>query len=99
MDCSENPLIGHHGHCTQELVNLFITGKASSNLFDGEKVLDSEMKLKGIPEKGEFGFLTIFETLKYVEVGKNLKNPIYPFWVICKEFHYHVIFANHYLIG
>ena len=32
-------------------------------------------------------------------MGKNLKNPYYPIWIICKEFHYHVIFANHYLIS
>jgi len=43
--------------------------------------------------------LTIFETLKYIEVGKNLKNPVFPAWVICKEFHYHVIFAPNYLIS
>lgn len=48
MDIPENPLIGNHGHCTQELVNLFITGQASSNCFDDHKVLDSQLKLKGI---------------------------------------------------
>jgi hypothetical protein len=39
VDMRENPLIGHHGHCTQELVNLFIAGQASSNCFDGKKEL------------------------------------------------------------
>ena len=47
----ENPLIGQHGHCTQELVNLFITGKAVSNLFDGFKQLDEGITLKGIEQK------------------------------------------------
>lgn len=59
MDIKENPLIGNHGHCTQEFVNLLLTGKASSNCFDGEKILD-DYKLKGIVGKSEFGFLTIF---------------------------------------
>jgi hypothetical protein len=84
MDSPDHPLIGHHGHCTQELVNLFITGEARSNCFDGRKVLDSAMVLKGIERKADFGFLSIFEMLGYMEVGKRLKNPVYPFWVICK---------------
>ena len=62
----ENPLIGNHGHCTQELVNLFITGKAVSNCFDGKKVLEDNYTLRGIHNKSEFGFLTVFETLGYL---------------------------------
>lgn len=42
MDSPENSLIGHHGHCSQEQVNLFLTGKARSNCFDGNKVLDED---------------------------------------------------------
>lgn len=29
-----------------------------------------------------------------MEVGNHLKTPYFPIWVICKEFHYSVIFAN-----
>ncbi|KAL4430078.1 hypothetical protein ABPG74_013525 [Tetrahymena malaccensis] len=94
MDSSENALIGHHGHCSQEQVNLFLTGKARSNCFDGEKVLDGDYKLKGIDSRSQFGFLTIFEHLKYIEVGSYLKTPIFPIWIICKEYHYSVIFAK-----
>ena len=47
----------------------------------------------GIESKSEFGFLTIFEFYKYVECGENLKNPVFPVWVICKEYHYSVLFA------
>ena len=28
-----------------------------------------------------------------MEVGKNLKEPLLPIWVICKEFHYSVVFG------
>lgn len=35
MDNSDNTLIGNHGHCTQEMVNLLLTGRAISNCFDG----------------------------------------------------------------
>lgn len=51
MDSSLSPLIGNHGHCNQELVNLFLTGRATTNCFDGEKVFGDgtdKMVLKGI---------------------------------------------------
>lgn len=41
MDRKETTLIGAHGYCTQELVNLLMTGVASSNVFDGEQVARS----------------------------------------------------------
>lgn len=93
MDMEDSSLIGHHGHCSQEAVNLFLTGKASSNCFDGDNNLD-DLILKGVKERSEFGFLTIFEHYKYMQVGDNLKTPYFPIWVICKEFHYTVLFAK-----
>lgn len=39
------------------------------------------------------GFLTIFEHYKYINVGNNFKHPIYPIYVICKEYHYSVLFG------
>ena len=39
MDRAENSLMGAYGYCTQELVNLLITGEAASNVFDGERAL------------------------------------------------------------
>lgn len=53
-------LIGNHGHCSQEAVNLMLTGEAKSNCFDGDKDLDGFI-LKGIKNRSEIGFLTIFE--------------------------------------
>ena len=57
------------------------------------------MKLGGICSRSEFGFLTIFEHYKYLEVGNNYKTPIFPLWVICKEYHYSVIFAKDYRVS
>ena len=94
MDSLDNSLIGPHGHCTQETVNLILTGRAASNCFDGDQILDKNLKLKGIAKKSEFGFLTLFEHYKYLQVGSYLKNPILPIWVICKEYHYSVVFAK-----
>jgi hypothetical protein len=51
------------------------------------------MTIKGIEKRSEIGFLTIFEHFQYMEVGKNLKEPLLPIWVICKEFHYSVVFG------
>lgn len=68
FDMPDNSIIGHHGHCAQEQVNLFLTGRASSNCFDGDQDMDG-MKLKGVLQRSEFGFLTIFEHFKYLIVG------------------------------
>eukprot|EP00741_Cyanophora_paradoxa_P000404 tig00000404_g395.t1 len=92
MDMSDATLIGSHGYCTQELVNLLLMGRAHSNVFDGERRLDEQI-LRGIPRRSDVGYLTLFETYKYVEVGKNYKIPSYPIWVICSESHYTVLFS------
>ena len=39
-DPAGTSLIGRHGYCTQEMVNLMLTGRAASNVFDGEMDLD-----------------------------------------------------------
>jgi hypothetical protein len=83
IDSPDHPLIGVHGHCTQELVNLFITGQATSNCFDGKRAIDSVV-LRGVESRSEFGFLSVFETLKYIEVGSNLKAPVFPCWIVSK---------------
>jgi len=51
-------MIGNHGYANQEMVNLFLTGVASSNMFDGEKRLEDEtgasddcVVMGGVPEK------------------------------------------------
>lgn len=93
MDTEECSLIGNHGHCAQEGVNLLLTGIASSQCFNGTKTLDENYILKGVGEQQEFGFLTILEYYKYLEVGTYYKQPLYPIWVICKEYHYTVLFA------
>lgn len=51
-DSGEETLLGRHGYCAQELVNLLITGKAVCNVFDGSRDLDS-MILKGVETRAE----------------------------------------------
>jgi len=93
MDVPTNSMMGAHGYCTQELVNLIIGGRAVSNVFDGDKQLDPETLLKGVKQKCRVGLLTLFEWYKYVEVGSNLKLPKCPVWVVCSESHFTCLFS------
>jgi hypothetical protein len=92
MDDLNSSLVGMHGYCTQEMVNLLLTGKASSNVFDGEKKLD-DLVLKGIYKQTVVGYLTTLEKFANLEVGKWMKEPQFPVWVLYMESHFTVMFA------
>merc|ERR1712125_184903 len=72
---------------------------AVSNTHDGVKVLGDDpnatgaMKLQGIAEKSDIGFLTVLEWLRQTQVGFNFKNPKFPIWMIGSSTHYTVCFA------
>uniref|UniRef100_A0A3B3BBI4 Ubiquitin carboxyl-terminal hydrolase MINDY n=1 Tax=Oryzias melastigma TaxID=30732 RepID=A0A3B3BBI4_ORYME len=53
-----------HGHGSQSLVNLLVTGHAVSNVWDGDREC-SGMKLHGIHKQASVGFLTLMESLRY----------------------------------
>ena len=93
MDLPDNYVIGLHSTCTQEIVNLLLTGEASTNCIDGTKEIDSNYKIKGIKEKSEVGFLTLLEHYGYTKVEKHLKEPFLPIWVISTEYHYCLCFS------
>ncbi|XP_073331951.1 probable ubiquitin carboxyl-terminal hydrolase MINDY-4 isoform X3 [Pagrus major] len=65
MDVPCTTLIGAHGYCTQELVNLLLCGRAVSNVFDNDMELDSGngnmTLLKGIKGHCDVGLLSLFE--------------------------------------
>lgn len=92
MDEPSNSLMANHGYCTQELVNLVLLGQAVSNVFDGVKKVDGTV-LKGVSRRSKLGLLTLFEWYKYMEVGRYLKDPDVPVWVVCSESHFTVLFA------
>lgn len=95
VDSGEIPsMVGRHGYCTQEAVNLLITGKASSNVFDGERALDGGLSLKGVSQRPKVGFLSLFEAFGSLQVGKNLKEPVWPVWVVHAESHYSLLFST-----
>ncbi|XP_062252293.1 probable ubiquitin carboxyl-terminal hydrolase MINDY-4 isoform X2 [Platichthys flesus] len=65
MDVPTTTLIGAHGYCTQELVNLLLCGRAVSNVFDDDMELDSGngnmTLLKGMKGRCDVGLLSLFE--------------------------------------
>ena len=73
-------------------MNLLLSGRARSNIFDGVKDMDG-LTLRGISGKPLCGFLTYFEHFGYVSAGELYKKPDVNVWVICSESHYTVLFT------
>ncbi|XP_024376405.1 uncharacterized protein [Physcomitrium patens] len=80
------------GHASQEIVNLLLCGQAVPNVFDNNMDLGG-VSIKGISTNCEVGFLTLLESLNLCQVGRNLKYPKWPIWVIGSESHYSILFA------
>jgi hypothetical protein len=94
MDDSAATLTGQFGHCSQELLNLLLTGSATSNVFDGSVPMgDTGLMLCGVQERSRIGYLTHLEALRYCQVGSFFKSPQYPIWVIGSSSHFTVLFA------
>eukprot|EP01028_Stygiella_incarcerata_P002943 TRINITY_DN15627_c0_g1_i1.p2 TRINITY_DN15627_c0_g1~~TRINITY_DN15627_c0_g1_i1.p2 ORF type:complete len:940 (-),score=264.97 TRINITY_DN15627_c0_g1_i1:3054-5615(-) len=93
MDTADAPLISTFGTCSHELVNLIVTGRALTNLFDGDKVVDGK-RFRGIPSRCSIGLLSHFEFHGYLTVGEYLKSPSDPIWIIHAEGHYTILFAT-----
>jgi len=93
MDMEGCTLLNEHGYASQEVINLMLIGAAKSNVHDGDRDLGDGFVLKGIEKQSDVGFLTFFEAFGYFSVGKNLKQPRVPIWIVCSESHYSVIFS------
>ncbi|CAC5411326.1 MINDY3_4 [Mytilus coruscus] len=91
-----------HGHGSQSLINLLLSGKAVTNGLSGKAVTNvwdndkdiSGLKLRGIPRQSTIGFLTLMEYMRYCEVGWYLKNPRFPIWMLGSETHLTVLFSK-----
>ena len=92
-DPSTCHLTGQFGHCSQELINLFLTGNAVSNVFDNVIDMGSGYVVKGIPSRPRTGYLTQLEALRYCEVGSYFKTPHTPIWVIGSSSHFSILFS------
>ena len=93
QDMEESLIDSVHGHGSQSLINLLLTGTATQNVFDGDKDLCG-LQLRGITAQSNVGFLSYLECLRYLEVGKNLKSPVWPVWVLGSETHLTVLFSR-----
>jgi len=91
-DPSESLIDGLHGHGSQSLINLMLTGRAVSNVWDNDKQVTG-LTLQGIRGQSTVGFLTQLEHLRYCEVGWYLKNPCFPVWLLGSETHLTVLFS------
>ncbi|XP_023222960.1 probable ubiquitin carboxyl-terminal hydrolase MINDY-4 [Centruroides sculpturatus] len=82
----------------QEMVNLMVIGEAVSNVFDNNLELNTggteKTILHGIHSVSDIGLLSLFEHYNSCEVGKNLKNPNFPVWIVLSESHFSVLFAT-----
>ena len=69
MDEPAGKLMGQHGYCTQDMVNLLMSGHATSNVFNDTMELDGEITLKGVTGRGDVGLLSLFEHYDSCQVG------------------------------
>eukprot|EP00924_Labyrinthula_sp_SR-Ha-C_P004430 augustus_masked-scaffold_89-processed-gene-0.5-mRNA-1 protein AED:1.00 eAED:1.00 QI:0/0/0/0/1/1/3/0/766 len=96
-------LIGEDDYSCQELVNLLLTGRAKSNLFNFSQCIDVDydisssqrpgIYLKGVDKANELGFLSVAEADGFVSIGSFLKHPISPIWVVWSGNHYTTILS------
>ncbi|XP_047004621.1 ubiquitin carboxyl-terminal hydrolase MINDY-3 homolog [Schistocerca americana] len=91
-DPSEPLIDPEHGYGGQSLINLMLTGRAVSNVWDGDRHIDG-MLLRGIERQSEVGFLTVMERARHCEVGACLKSPRQPVWLLASETHLTVLFS------
>mmetsp|Transcript_51560 Transcript_51560/g.82229 ORF Transcript_51560/g.82229 Transcript_51560/m.82229 type:complete len:653 (+) Transcript_51560:43-2001(+) len=97
-DKSQSLILPEFGHCSQELVNLMITGRCVTNIHDGDKALGDPSDpdtfiLKGIGPNQEIGFLTTLEAMRLAKVGDHYKCPAVPIWVVGSSSHYTTLFT------
>jgi hypothetical protein len=91
-------LIVEHGYCSQEVTNLALAGRATSNAHDGI-VEAGGMQLKGYEEPLSVGFLSMLEAKGMMVVGSLAKYPSgnltgITVWVLYNESHYSVLFSK-----
>jgi len=86
-------LLDRHGYANQCAVNLLLTGRATSNVFDGDKRMD-DLVLRGVSERSDVGFLTLLEAYQHCAVGRNFKEPRSRVWVVYSESHYSLLVGD-----
>lgn len=91
-------LVQRFGHCTQELLNLCLLGRAISHFHDGSKSMGGGYQLKGLSNTPLIGYLSRLEAMRYLEIGRYYKEPAAPLWVVGSESHFSVLFATSFAV-
>jgi hypothetical protein len=94
MDDFTAKLTSNFGHCSQELINLLLTGQAVSNVFDHTLRPSGELICRGIQSRPDIGYLSALEAMRYLEVGGFYKTPRFPIWVVGSTSHFTVMFGD-----
>ncbi|XP_052899946.1 ubiquitin carboxyl-terminal hydrolase MINDY-3 homolog [Anopheles moucheti] len=92
-DPNESLIHDTYGCGSQALINLMLTGRAVPHVWDNEQDVGG-MKLKGINQQSDIGFITVMEQLQYCTVGFFYKNPKNPVWVMGSDTHLTVLFSH-----
>lgn len=87
-------LTAQFGHSSQELINLLLTGQATTNIFDNTMTLGGSLECHGIQSQPSIGYLSQLEALRYCSVGDYYKLPKNPVWVIGSTSHFSVLFGS-----
>lgn len=88
------PLIDNtYGYGSQSLINLMLTGSATAHVFDNFEDVGG-MRLQGLSQQSDIGFITLMEQMRYCTVGSFFKNPKSPVWVMGSETHLSVLFSD-----
>ncbi|KAH8400405.1 hypothetical protein KR215_011363, partial [Drosophila sulfurigaster] len=93
-DTSEPLIHSTYGYGAQSLINLMLTGRAVAHVWDNEQDVGG-LKLRGISEQSDIGFITLMEQMRYCTVGSFFKNPRYPVWVMASDTH---LTGNHFAL-
>jgi len=94
MDDSMGMFTSQFGHCSQELMNLLLTGQAVSNVFDNTLTPSGGLECRGIQSRPAIGYLSQLEAMRYCEVGGYYKSPRFPIWVVGSTSHFSVLFGE-----
>ncbi|XP_014100860.2 ubiquitin carboxyl-terminal hydrolase MINDY-3 homolog [Bactrocera oleae] len=92
-DTSEPLIHNTYGYGSQALINLMLTGRAVAHVWDNDQDVGG-LKLRGINEQSDIGFITLMEQMRYCTVGSFYKNPKNPVWVMGSETHLTVLFST-----
>lgn len=78
MDESASCLIAAHGYCSQDLVNVMLTGHAVTNCFNGTQDVAGKL-CKGVQQPSQLGFLSLFEWFGYTQVGRYVLHALHSY--------------------